>query len=158
MRGGRGTLTQSPSPPLKFYSSPTTSTAAPWIWPRRSRSRASLACLQGKGLHLGSDRHSRGKLQKLLAVGPGQVGHRADHPLPPEQVVGKRRDIAHVDAAADHDPAFGRGPQGRGDQGAHRCKNDGRVQFLRGPRRRSSRPTPPPAAGRTPGSRCLPAS
>ena len=72
--------------------------------------------LQGKGLHRGFDRHPGGELKKLLAVGPGQVGHRADHPLPPEQVVGKRRDVAHVDAAADHDPAFGRGPQGRGDE------------------------------------------
>ena len=136
-----------PRPPLPKSYRLTTSTAAPWIWPRRNRLRASLAASRGKVCTSVLTGTRGASLQKLLAVGPGQVGHRAHHPLPPEQVVGKRRDVAHVDAAADHDPALGRGPQGRGDERAHRRKNDGCVQFLRGQLVRAPGPHGPQPPG-----------
>src|SRR5256885_5299600 len=43
----------------------------------------------------------RSEGQKILAVATREIGHRTDCPFAPNQLVRKRRDVAHVNAAAD---------------------------------------------------------
>ena len=65
--------------------------------------RKRLVCLlEREFLHLGADRHARSEREELLAVAAGQVRDRAHDALAPEQLVGERRDVAHVDPGADH--------------------------------------------------------
>src|SRR5438067_13297694 len=56
------------------------------------------------GVHLGANRDPGRELQELLAVPPGEVCHRADLPFLPQEVIRKRRDVAHVDAGTHHHP------------------------------------------------------
>ncbi len=67
---------------------------------------------------------------ELLAIAAGQIGHRGHRPFTPQQMVGKRRDVAHVDARAHHAPALARGRQRGRHQCAHRREQDGRIQRL----------------------------
>src|SRR5581483_10645420 len=69
--------------------------------------------------------------EELDSVRAGQVGHRAHHPLAPEDLVRERRDIAHVDLAADDRPAGSRRPKREGNELAGRREQDGRVELLR---------------------------
>ena len=62
---------------------------------------------------------------------PRQVGDRHDLPLFPEQPVRKARDVAHVDAGADHAAALAHRLQRRRHQRADRRKDDGGVERLR---------------------------
>ena len=94
---------------------------------------------------------SRRQRQELLAVAPGQVGDRAERPLPPEDLVGEGRDVAHVDAGADHPRPLGAGPQRRRHQRADRGEDDRAVELLGRSSRRRTRPTRRRARGRTPG-------
>src|SRR5256885_5284250 len=59
-------------------------------------------------LHLGANRYARRQRHELLAVGPREVRDGAKNPFLPEDLVGKARDIAHVNARAHHDAAAGR--------------------------------------------------
>ena len=68
-----------------------------------------VGSLQRKRLYFGSDGHLGSQGQEFFAILPGEVGYRADHSFTPKDVIGKRGDIAHVDAAADYHAAFGRG-------------------------------------------------
>ena len=87
-----------------------------------------VGLLEREQLHLGAHRDLRRQRQELLPVAPGEVGHRADHPLPPQVVVGERGDVAHVDAAADHHSPFRHRPQRQRHQVPRRSEDDGRVQ------------------------------
>ena len=60
-----------------------------------------------------------------------QVGDRAERPLAPEDLVGEGRDLAHVDAGADHPGALRACPQRRRHQGADRGEDDRAVELLR---------------------------
>src|SRR5947207_2060005 len=57
--------------------------------------------LERKCLHARPHRDLRRQREELLAVTPGQVRNRPQHPLAPEQLVRKGRDVRHVDARAD---------------------------------------------------------
>ena len=72
--------------------------------------------------------------QELLAVAPGEVGHRADRALAPQQLVGERRDVAHVDAARRRRsrPAR-RARRASGHERAVGGEDDRRVERLRRP-------------------------
>src|SRR3954469_11788679 len=56
---------------------------------------------QGVGLHGGVYGHLRCQRQEFLAILPGEVRHRAQHALFPEQRVGEGGNVAHVDLGAD---------------------------------------------------------
>src|SRR4051794_16384683 len=71
--------------------------------PPRAKPLESLVRLcqrQGLGRHM--QRHPTGDPEERLAVSPGEIGHRTEYPLAPEQLVGKRRDRTHVNPGA-HD-------------------------------------------------------
>src|SRR5438105_10185664 len=81
-----------------------------------------------KGLNLGSHRQFGSKFEKLLSISTGQIGDRTKASLFPQQVVGKRRNVAHVDAGAnDCSPALKRS-QGWGNETADGSQNDGCVE------------------------------
>ena len=70
--------------------------------------------------------------EKLARVSTRQVGHRDELALLPQQPVRKGWDVTHVDAPADHAPAFSHRLQGRRHQLARRRKDDCGIQgFLR---------------------------
>src|SRR5512139_1371290 len=50
--------------------------------------------------HLAAHGHTRRERQELLGVAPGEVGHRAERALAPQELVWERGDGAHVYAAA----------------------------------------------------------
>src|SRR6266446_3921816 len=52
---------------------------------------------------------SAGEGEELLGVAAGQVGDAADDALFPEEAVGERGDVAHVDSAADHGAGLAHG-------------------------------------------------
>ena len=128
-----------------------TSTAAPRTCPPAAAPAPRSPRSSGKRLDLGAHRHLRRQREELLAVGPGEVRHRAQHALAPEQLVGERRDVAHVDARRR--PPCRPWPRARSAAGT--SSPDGGEDRARRPappaaRRPSRPPTPRPARGRTP--------
>ncbi len=81
-----------------------------------------------KGLNARQDAEPGRERHELEPVGAGQVGHRAQRALAPQQRIGERRDVAHVDAAADDDAARPYGGQRRRHERADRGEDDGGVQ------------------------------
>ena len=67
--------------------------------------------------------------KELIPVLPRQIGHRHDLPFVPQVGIGKRRNIAHMDARADNAPALAQGLQRVGDQSADRSKDDRCVKW-----------------------------
>src|SRR5689334_17693735 len=69
-----------------------------------------VQCFVGLGkwkeLDVGAHWHLRGQCEELLPVPGGEVGYRTDAPFFPEQVVGKRRNVAHMNTATNDHPAF----------------------------------------------------
>ena len=65
----------------------------------------------GGRLHTGLRRNG----QKIAGILPGQIGDRDDLTFLPEKPIRKARDVAHMDAAADHPAALADVPQGDGD-------------------------------------------
>ena len=90
-------------------SSPTWSTAARES-PSRSRAGPRWPARAGR-LDLRPDGNLRREREELLAVAAREVRDRAQHALAPEELVGKRGDVAHVDAAADDGAALRDGAQ-----------------------------------------------
>ena len=72
----------------------------------------------------------RRERQKLLAVGAGQIGDRDDAALLPQKPIGERRDVAHVDAAADDPPALAHRRERRGNERADGREQDRGVERL----------------------------
>src|SRR5689334_17342474 len=104
---------------------------------RRGADDAALAQL-GQDLVCLLERMARGELEELLAVAPGEIRHRPEHALAPQQLVREGGNVAHVDAAADDYAALSHRAQRQRNQRAHRREEDGRVQRLR--RHRQRRP------------------
>ena len=77
------------------------------------------------------DWHLWRQSEKFLAVSPGEVGDRADGAFFPQDFIGKRRDITHVDAAAHNDSSFADGPKRLGNEVANRRENDRCIQLRR---------------------------
>src|SRR5579862_25443 len=65
---------------------------------------------------MGPDRDLRGNGHKVLSIFPRQVRDGADLTLTPEQVIRKCRDIAHMDASTNDDPALADSSQRANDQ------------------------------------------
>ena len=80
------------------------------------------------GVHL--DRHLRREREEVARVLARQVRDRADDALLPEQTIGKRRHVAHVDAGADDDAAGRDVRQRFGNEAADRREDDRRVERL----------------------------
>ena len=78
------------------------------------------------GVHL--DRHRGGKRQKIARILPREVRDRPDHALFPEEPIGKRRHVAHVDAGTDHDASRHDVRQRFGNQPADGREDDGGVE------------------------------
>ena len=107
-----------------------TRTAAPFKAPDRSRANPSSARASGN-VDRDTKRQSRHKPEKLLAILPGEVRHRADDPLAPEQVVGEGRNRTHMNAGAHHRPAFDDRRERPWDQRPDGRKENGGVERLR---------------------------
>jgi hypothetical protein len=74
---------------------------------------------------------ARRDLEELDGILPRQVdGDRADHPLAPQQRIGHRRDVRHVDATEHQRPALLEGLQGQRHERPHGRENDGAVERL----------------------------
>src|ERR1700693_2518443 len=97
-------------------------------------------------MDVGPDWHLRRKLQELLAIATCQVGDRADLSLHPQELIGKRGDVAHVNAGTDHNPArierFERGRHQRTDW----REDQGGIEGLWRRGERAARPFGPEAA------------
>src|ERR1700719_2215607 len=79
-------------------------------------------------LRFRSHRHPGRQGQELLAIAAREVGDGTKDALLPEKVVRERRNITHMDAAADDGAALGRGAQGSRNQAADGSENDRGVQ------------------------------
>ena len=90
-----------------------------------------VRALQREALDLRLHRHPRREREELLAVAAGQVRDGADDALAPEELVGERGDVAHVDPGADDRPARGDRPQRRRDERADGREQDRGVELLR---------------------------
>lgn len=70
---------------------------------------------------------TRGRKEGLRVV-PGQIDHGNQFALVPEQRISHGRDIAHVDATADHPAALADGGKSSGHQRADGSENNCRVE------------------------------
>src|SRR5439155_13857575 len=87
--------------------------------------------LERERFGLGPDGDERREREELLAVAAGEVRDGADRALLPEELVRERRDVAHVDAGADHGAALGEHPERRRHELAGGREDDRRVELLR---------------------------
>ena len=78
--------------------------------------------------------------EQVTRVVAGQVRHRAQDALLPQQLVRERGDVAHVDAGADDDAARRAGPQRRGHERAGGREDQRGVERLRSRPVRVARP------------------
>ena len=85
---------------------------------------------QWKGLHGRSHRHTWGQGNELFRIPTSEIGHRAQNALFPEQVIREGRDVAHVNAAADHDAARGDSLQRPQHKLTRRREDDCRIELL----------------------------
>src|SRR5437879_1004869 len=67
--------------------------------------------LEGKNLDRGPDRYLGSEREKFLAIAAREIGDRHDAALAPQDLVRKRRDLAHVDARARRAGATCLGPR-----------------------------------------------
>ena len=81
--------------------------------------------------HVRAHRDLGRERQEPDAVGAREVRDRAQHALPPQQVVGERRDVAHRDLRADHDAPRRDRPQRERHQRTGRREHDRGVERLR---------------------------
>lgn len=72
-----------------------------------------------------------GNGQEARRVLAREIGDGHELTLLPQDAVGKRGDVAHVNASAHHPAAFLDRPQRRRHQGADRSEDDRRIQKLR---------------------------
>src|ERR687890_1661 len=101
------------------------------VYPAVAQGVEGFVCsFEGERHDLGTDGDFGGERKELVPVLTRQVGHRAHRALTPEDLIGERRDIAHVDARADNGPAPGNGPEGRGYEGSDGGEDDRRVELL----------------------------
>src|SRR4029453_10960863 len=102
---------------------------------RRARDRACPKTCQrlvraGQRIGFDVDRQRKrgGDSEKRVAIAASEIGDRADAALAPKQPIRKRRNVAHMDARADHRAAPRRRSQRDGNQGSGRCEDQRRVQ------------------------------
>src|SRR5918996_3035014 len=83
-----------------------------------------IGVFQWESLHFASHGNLRRERQKFFAVAPREIGDRTDRAFFPQYRIGKRRNVAHVDTAADHDSSFADGAQGLGNKVTHRSEDN----------------------------------
>jgi hypothetical protein len=71
------------------------------------------------------------EFQQIFTVLSSEIRHRPYRSLLPQQIIGKRGDIRHVDAAAYYDTAFHACGKRDRHQGADRCENYRRIKLDR---------------------------
>src|SRR5439155_24895879 len=81
--------------------------------------------------HIRAHRYARRESHELFAVAAREIGDRADGALFPEDGVGKRGDVAHVNATADDDAALADGFESLRYERADGRKYNRGVKFLR---------------------------
>ena len=144
-------------PPRRLIRSRPGSTIAPFDRLRRGARRA-LRSRRPAGTSSRASGRARWRRprQELPTVGPGEVGDRSQDPFLPQQLVGERRDVAHVDLGADDDRR--RGDHVRSARGpARRRRRTGSPRpAARAAPRWTHPPTSRPAPARTPASRRRP--
>src|SRR5207253_1792265 len=69
--------------------------------------------------------------EERLAVLAGQIGHRTQYSFTPQQLIGKSRNIAHMNAGADHTAALDRRGKGQRYQRSDGGEYQRGVQRLR---------------------------
>src|SRR5207249_3563216 len=84
-----------------------------------------------KGFDFCFYRHARRNFEKFFTVAASQVGDGGDCALLPKIDIGKGRDVAHVNAAANHDAAFSERAKCCWNQRPNRRKNDRGIEFFR---------------------------
>src|SRR5689334_6047141 len=100
-----------------------------------------------KSLKMGSDRNLRRYGHEVFCVFSSEVGHRADLAFAPQQIVGKCRDIAHVDTSANNNSPFADDSQRLYNQVSGGREDNCGVEHGR----RRFRRTPSPAGAERPG-------
>ena len=134
-----------PGRPSRRGQSQGTTTAAPPHVAGAQPPERRIGALEGVGLDLRPDRDLRSQREELLAVGAGQVRHGAQRAFAPQQLVGKARDVAHVDTGANHRAPAGDRTQGGRHELARRGEDQRGVELLR---RRTERVAGPLGAKR----------
>ena len=99
--------------------------------PRPQIAERGVGLFQRVGNGFGLHARLEGQREERLAIRAREIGDRTDGAFFPEIGVGKARDVAHVDAAADDAPALPHGSEGAGHQIADRREYDGRVELDR---------------------------
>src|SRR5262245_6249827 len=71
-----------------------------------------------------------GEGEELFAVAAAEIRNRAYDALAPEELVGKRGNVAHADARTDDDAGLPNGAQRRGDERSDGREDDRGVEFV----------------------------
>jgi hypothetical protein len=79
--------------------------------------------------HLDLELKLAGEAHKRRAIFSREIGDRTDPSLLPQEIVGKGRDLAHMNSAADDDPAFDERFKRDRHQSAHRGEDQRSVKF-----------------------------
>jgi hypothetical protein len=77
------------------------------------------------------ERKPAGETEELLPVRPGEIRDRAQHALFPYELIGERRDRAHVDAGTDDGTRLRDRTERRRHKWSDRREDDGRIERLR---------------------------
>ena len=137
-------------PPGKRQPEPTASTAAPRKRPGPEVLEGGVRLLQRVARHLGPTGTRGARARNSSPSARVRLATERSAPLLPEKLVGEGRDVAHVDAGADHPRALG-APAGRRHSSPAAAKRIARVELLR--RRLRQEPAhSAPSGGRTPAS------
>src|SRR5262249_40389491 len=73
----------------------------------------------------------RRESEEFLAVAARQIGDRADHAFFPQEMIGKSRDVAHMDAGADDGAALSGRCERSGHERAHGGEDQRGIERLR---------------------------
>src|SRR5205085_3368446 len=84
-----------------------------------------------EGLRFRANRNPRRDSEKLFAVAAGEIRDRGYRALVPKIAIRKRRNVAHVDPAADDYAAALHVSERRGNERTDRREDDRRVYFFR---------------------------
>ena len=78
------------------------STAAPLIDPACSRDERDVGCIEREGIDDRAHGDHGGEIEEVLGIGSGEVGNAPQLAFPPEEVVGKLRDVVEADRVDGH--------------------------------------------------------
>ena len=133
MAGGQQTADCDYRPSTIDYKPPTATrnTCGTLELPLTQLAKRRLGFTKRKCLRCGVNRDLLHNSEEILAVFPGEVGHRPDRAFAPQDVIGEGRDVRHVNPGAHDGAALSDRLQRCRNEGAHRGKDDRRVERLR---------------------------